>query len=315
MCSNSRELDSFVRLMTRLNQVLSLDNVLDILVEESWKLYRKGQVTIQLVRESGWVETVAASYADASICHMKFPPGDGIVGMALRDQCLINIGDITVSEDFIPGSDCSEAFSALMVVPLVHNNITLGAMSVNSGHINAFTSFDEDRFSRLAQYASHAVAHALIYEKLQREEKKYRELVEKSLQGILVFDGDDIVYANPAAIALYGNMSGLTVYDLLRNDRIQTVGGREVALKPEMLGKFEVAIKECNDSTSWLEVQIIRLDEETIQVIFLDVTARVEMARLQEQAIREKDTAIGRYTEVMKLLITTFAGMINGDSS
>jgi len=306
--------------MTRLNQVLALDDVLAILVEEGWELHNNSQVTIQLVQESGWVETVVGSNMDITMCGMSFPPGKGIVGKALHEQRLINVGDVLQSDDFIPGQDCYGDFRSLMVVPLMHNNESIGAMSLTADKVDAFSDLDQDKFLRLAQYASHAVAHAMIYERLQREEKKYRVLVEKSLQGILVFDGDDIVYANPAATALYGDMSGLTIYDLLRNGTIQTVGGRKVFIQPEMIGKFEVVVKGCDGGTRWLEVQIIRLDNEVIQVIFLDVTARVEMSRLQERAIKEKEatlrlqgTAIGRYTEIMEIVISALVGITNGE--
>lgn len=147
------------------------------------------------------------------------------------------------------------------------------------------------------QIISRAISERKQYErKIRESEEKYRNVIEQSLEGILVVQNGLIVYANSA----FTEISGRTVDELLAFTPEQTrdlvhpdyqslVWGR---LKDRLAGRsvpprYEFVGVHKNGTTRWLEMfaQVIDfLGRPAVQGIFIDITERKNAETILTQA-------------------------------
>lgn len=150
-----------------------------------------------------------------------------------------------------------------------------------------------------------------IEETLRESEIKYRALIEKSIQGILIFQGfpPRIVFANPAA----SNILGYTIKELLdlHPKQIQElVSSEHLGLLLERFQKLttgkpdeieresnhvhqprEIRVNRKDGSVRWLELFGVRIDFEgqpAVQATILDITERKMMEEALLKAEQEK---------------------------
>jgi PAS domain S-box-containing protein len=123
---------------------------------------------------------------------------------------------------------------------------------------------------------------------------RYRRLVERSPDGILISQDDHIVFANPAALRLFGasrpdqviGQSAFTLFHpdshaLMRDRMARLLSGEAVPPAEERIVRLD---GDCTD----VEVHSTRVDESgrpSIQVIVRDITAR----KRAESALRQSE--------------------------
>ena len=139
-----------------------------------------------------------------------------------------------------------------------------------------------------------------IEEALRESQEKYRVLVEQSLQGMIIFQDDRLVFVN-AAVA---KIIGYTVDELLRlslneiaaivdEERRSLVFGRA---RQRLAGlaepsHYELPVTTKDGARRWVEVYASRIDyrgRPAVQAVALDITDRRKAA----EALRMKDLAI-----------------------
>jgi diguanylate cyclase (GGDEF)-like protein/PAS domain S-box-containing protein len=92
--------------------------------------------------------------------------GRGLVPTAIREEKIINVGDVTKQPDYVP--NWKDARSE-MVIPLKVAGRVIGAIDVQSKEVGAFSQDDERIISVFAERAALSLDNANLYENQQRQ--------------------------------------------------------------------------------------------------------------------------------------------------
>ncbi|HOK07885.1 MAG TPA: PAS domain S-box protein [Syntrophales bacterium] len=129
-------------------------------------------------------------------------------------------------------------------------------------------------------------------EELRRREERYRSLVENAPDAIVVNLDDRVVYANPAALRLFGasrpeEIIGRSIYDLFPEDQHRVVAVRIEALRERRgaVPVMEERIRRLDGTTVEVEAAAVPFpfdERRAIHVILRDITERKRV----EEALR-----------------------------
>jgi two-component system NtrC family sensor kinase len=149
-----------------------------------------------------------------------------------------------------------------------------------------------------------------VKSELEKSERKYRNLVEQSLQGLVIIQGfpPEIVYANPAFAQITGydidellNLQPEEVQGLVHSQYRSAVWKR---IRDNLEGKsppprYELRIIRKDETVCQLEMYANRIDyhgEPAVQVGFVDITD----SKLAEEALRESEAKYSALVENSK---------------
>jgi sigma-B regulation protein RsbU (phosphoserine phosphatase) len=113
----------------------------------------------------------AVGYPDEAVKSFRLKVGEGLVGIAVKEQRPILVNDVSVDPRYIGVVD---NIGSDLAVPLRHQNKVLGALNLLSDRKNAFTERDE---AMLRQFGAH-VAQAIVNARLFESEREYSETLE-----------------------------------------------------------------------------------------------------------------------------------------
>jgi len=194
----------------------------------------------------------------------------------------------------------------------------MGTLNVESKVGSHLTEADLRLMTALGEYVSVAIGKARLYDAAQREiterkkiesqliesEKKYRTLIDQSLQGITILQDGFIKFANPA----FAEISGYSIEELMNfspEDAKVLVHpeDREIVqewIRDRFMGKpgpsrYDFRITRKDGSVSWLDASVSRIEYQgkpANQVTFLDITKR-------KYAVEE----MKKYTENLEKLV------------
>jgi len=183
LAERSRELTEINRLSIAITSTLALDEVLKSIVTTLMRFYPEHCIaTVQLLDPQTYKLYTRASSIPLSPAsqQIEFPAGEGIVGVAIREQHTVNVPNVLEDPRYMPGPT-PPTYRALIVTPLVANEEVLGALSLNSTRPGDFTAEDVLRLESIARYAAIAVQNARLYEQAQQELQE-RQQAKRSLQ-------------------------------------------------------------------------------------------------------------------------------------
>jgi PAS domain S-box-containing protein len=150
-----------------------------------------------------------------------------------------------------------------------------------------------------------------LHEDLKASENKYRQLVEKSLQGIVILQNLKIVYTNPAFIKMIGytleELTSLNLKQILslahKDDREKMWGNYNYRLKGLEVPphyKFRLICKD--GKTKMMDVYANLTEYEgkpAIQALLLDVTAEIEAKEALNRSERNYRFLIENQTDFL----------------
>ncbi|CAG0961589.1 putative signaling protein [Methylophilaceae bacterium] len=136
------------------------------------------------------------------------PFGGGPVGTAVRENTPYWCQDFTNQPETRPWLERSRgAWASIAALPICRGGVAVGALCMYSAETNAFDQDAKNLLTEMAIDISYALdnfdreirrtnAEAMVIE----SETKFHLLFDRSLDGLLILDGDELVECNPAVL-------------------------------------------------------------------------------------------------------------------
>ncbi|MBN2476970.1 MAG: PAS domain S-box protein [Pirellulales bacterium] len=191
-------------------------------------------------------------------------------------------------------------YESVALVPIRMMDRILGLIHVADHRENKVPLELVEALEAVAPQLGTAIQRASVEKALQESERKYRALVERSLQGILILRNFRILFANAAA----AEITGLTVEEILsitpeqaqdllypedRDAVFQRLTGRFAG--KSVSPRHEYRLRRRDGREMWLDAFVSRIEydgEPAVQVAFVDISdrkrAEAELARAKEAA-------------------------------
>jgi PAS domain S-box-containing protein len=257
--------------------------------------------------EKGYIETLKITWADT-------PRGRGPTGTAIRTGQPSICRNMQTDPLFKPWREeaIKRGYASSIVLPLMDSSKAIGAINIYAREPDPFTKDEITLLSELADDLSYGIssirlkaAHDRTAEAVRQSEERYRSLVEVSPDAVFVNRGDQIVFANPAALHLFGatgaeQVLGRSPFEMFEPDyhpimrkRIETLlGGESVPLiegriirLDDTMRDVEIAAAPFNDSAG-----------RAIQVILRDITERKRAEEALRKANEELESKVRERT-------------------
>src|SRR5262249_57101066 len=204
-----RESEVFAEVAQALTSSLDIDTVLRRITDSAKELvasdlamigFREGDAEAVTVRHR-----VGSRYtADGAF---SIEPGQGFGGQALLTGRPIRtddyVNDPRFGRDSLGALVKDESVSA-MVVPVKSEDRVVGLLYVPHPSPRPFSDHDEATLLRLADEAAVAIRNAQLFARERESERRYRTLVESSIQGIHIQRDWVTLFGNPAFARMLG---------------------------------------------------------------------------------------------------------------
>ena len=171
-------------------------------------------------------------------------------------------------------------------------------------HLVATLAHDADGADLMRVVLSDIGDRKLMQAAMQESEQRYRTLVEWSPEAIVIVRHGNMVFANPAAVKLFGARSAQALVGQPAIERVDPdfhalVQARMLGLRAthDAAPMIEVVLRKLDGSAIDVEVQSIWIvydGQAAIQVAMHDVTERVRLAR----ELRDRNIALERATSL-----------------
>jgi PAS domain S-box-containing protein len=182
-----------------------------------------------------------------------------------------------------------------MVVPIKSEERVVGLLYVANRSRRPFTDRDEATLLRLADEAAVAIRNAQLFARERESERRYRTLVESSIQGLHIQRDWITLFANPAFARMlgYDTTGELVGLDARRwiapRDATRLESDRAARLRGEPVpAQYELQVVRRDGSLIWVDIQVAEIlweGEPAIQSTVLDITER----KRAEQALRRSE--------------------------
>lgn len=238
--------------------------------------------------------------------------GVAVCGCVAQAGCRIVAENIPATPDVRTELIKSFGIKAYACHPLMQQNKVIGTLSFGTYTRINFSNDDLAMMKAVADQVAIAIVRVRMEESLRESEERYRELVQSSPEAVIVHRDGQFLYANPAALRLYGAES---LDELQRNTILELIPEDDRA-------EMATRIKQGNagERLSLKETRLIRLDGKVIpvesvggavayngksaaQIIVRDITERKKMEKKHEnfnrtlRAINRSNQAMMRATD------------------
>jgi nitrate/nitrite-specific signal transduction histidine kinase len=165
-----RELESLYRADAELYSHLSLDQVLQVLVEIAMDILQaeKGSLIVWDEEQEKFVVKASIGFHPETVDEMVFDPGEGIVGIVGTTGKSVVVGDSDETSHVARRITDPETIRSFMHVPIEIGGHIYGVFNVNSSETHAFGIEEQQIFESLAKRAAQAIQNAQLYEQAQQ---------------------------------------------------------------------------------------------------------------------------------------------------
>ena len=298
------ELRSLQESVKAINSALTLDDLLQLIVESATQVLRGGRCTIALVDDKReWVVTsAAAGIARDELEGTAFRFGQGVAGWVVENRRSVLIDEIGSDPRFLPIG--GRPIASLVSVPLVSEGQVIGALTATSAEQGAFTEADVNLLDAFGDQAAMAVRNASLYEQLVREEKQtarlYQSVLGKSneLEAILRGIGDGVIVVDPRLRLLMMNpvaaricqvveapAPGVRLPDIVTNEALLALA-RDTLIEPGEPLIREIALESEGDSTKIYQALASAVKGASgrvrgVVIVMRDVTTQKEIDQMK----------------------------------
>jgi PAS domain S-box-containing protein len=226
-------------------------------------------------------------------------PGKGFGGQALLSGRPLRTDDYASDPAFgkeYLGAVVKDDSVCALVVPIKSEDRVVGLLYVANRSHRPFSDRDEATLLRLADEAAVAIRNAQLFARERESERRYRTLVESSIQGLHIHRDWVTLFVNPAFARMLGYASagevvGLDARGWLAPDEAARLERDHAArLRGEVVpSQYELQAIRRDGSLIWVDIQVTEIvweGEPAVQSTVLDISERkrAELALKQSEA-------------------------------
>jgi len=298
-----RESEVFAGVAQAITSSLDLDTVLRRITDSAKELVGSDLAMIGFREGDSEAVTVRHRVGSRYTADRTFAiePGKGFGGQALLTGRPLRTDDYTndptVGKEYLNATVKDGSVSA-MVVPIKSEGRVVGLLYVANRSQRPFSDRDEATLLRLADEAAVAIRNAQLFASERESERRYRTLVESSIQGIHIHRDWITLFVNPAFARMLGydstsELEGLDTrrwlapqeLSRLENDRAARLRGEAIP------SQYELQAIRRDGSLIWVDIQVAEIlweGEPAVQSTVLDISER----KRAEQALRQSEAQL-----------------------
>lgn len=302
----AREAILLYKAAEELSSTLSLDIVLERILTTLKEIFNYNACAIRLFDEQKQELQLRAAIGYAASLKRPFikTTERSLNSWVAQTKELVAVADVTKDPRYLKSA---EQTRSEIVIPLQIREKFVGTLDVESPKPNAFGDRDLRMLLALAVQISIALENARLFEeskkqaeRLKESETKYRTLIEKAHDVVLIAQDEKIKYANNRFVDLTGyspeEAYRLNFLDLVAPQYKELVATNyERRLGGENISPYEIEVIKKDGGRVTAEITASRIEYEgrlATLVIVRDIT---EPKRLREQLLQsEKLAAIGQ---------------------
>ena len=291
------ELSILNGISSAISSTMSLNSIVEMIVQESVKYLNVEQGAVMLLRneeDSDPFRTMARkAYSGSDVVPYRF--GQQLTGWMLKNQKPLLVNDLARDSRFhgLAGEDFP--MRSLLSVPLRAKGKMVGLLNVfNKSGDEGFTDEDQRLLSIIAAQSAQIVENVRLYEELQRRSAdlqesaaKYRALTQEAGEAILLADFGTrrILEVNqqvePLTAVPRDVLRGRTLADVIPLKEWKDPATFEAMAKSGHLRYSNVKLESSRGGAKYIDVSATLVtygDNRIIQVICHDVTEREKLA-------------------------------------
>ena len=298
-----RESEVFAGVAQAITASLDLDTVLRRITDSAKELV--GSDLAMIGFREGEAEPVTVRHRAGSRYTsdraFTIEPGKGFGGQALASGRPLRTDDYAndpaVGKEYLGAVRKDESVSA-MVVPIKSEGRVVGLLYVANRTHRPFSERDEATLLRLADEAAVAIRNAQLFASERESQRRYRTLVESSIQGIHIHRDWVTLFVNPAFARMlgYDSAAELTGLDTRRwlepSELARLEADRAARLRGEAVpSQYELQAIRRDGSLIWVDIQMAEIlweGEPAVQSTVLDISER----KRAEQALRQSEAQL-----------------------
>lgn len=217
--------------------------------------------------------------------------GTAVCGCVAQDGLRIIAENIPETPDIRTELIKSFGIKAYACHPLLQQNRVIGTLSFGTRTRSAFSQDDLAMMKAVADQVAIAISRVRMEASLRESEQRYRELVQSSPEAVIVHSDGRFLYANPAALELYGaeslrRLQSKTFHDLISDDERSIPAGIHQEKAGEKTPLNETRLMRLDGKIIPVESvggAIIYNGQSAVQVIIRDITERKNREKEREK--------------------------------
>jgi sigma-B regulation protein RsbU (phosphoserine phosphatase) len=213
----SVEKSVLLELGRKMNSILELDKLMDILLDSLQQVVHYDKIAIFLLGpNTDEIERVARRGPFPLFEEKQFlQKGAGLVAWAVEHKKPVIVKDVSNDSRYFP---LYLDTRSEMDVPIIFQNKILGVFNLESNHLNNFTEGDRRLVQALAGQAAIAIENAWLYTQLKEKQEMEKELrtAQKFQRALLPRRMPEVDGYQFAAIHVPSRLIGGDIYDFIR---------------------------------------------------------------------------------------------------
>ena len=219
--------------------------------------------------------------------------GVAVCGCVARDGSRIVAENIPTTPDIRTELIKSFGIKAYACHPLMVQDRVIGTLSFGTRSRTTFSTDDLTLMKAVADQVAIAMSRVMMENALRESEERYRELVQSSPDAVIVHRNGQFLFANPAALTLYGVESinilkNKNVLDFIHPDERAVIATRmEQGMTGQRLGLQETRLVRLDGQVVPVESiggTVLYDGKAAVQIVIRDITERKKAEKKIEEA-------------------------------
>lgn len=158
------QLELAQKIGTKITSIIEFEKLLRFIVQSVRKTLKYDSCAIMIKEDSDLV-IKAVTVLPKKVIGLKIPIGRGVTGKCAEEKKIINIGDVTRIDYYIPSG--IPGIKSEIALPIIYKDELLGVLTIESKVKNAFGKEDEKILSLLSSQIAVAIKNSQIYRELE----------------------------------------------------------------------------------------------------------------------------------------------------